>query len=294
MVTFGERRNGCSFPDEENVDLYVLSDCLSEVAEACASWIARRCDKTGIEITRFGSLSGEDRIMEVLDEASGSDAVVLHCFLSGEFRRLVNKTCLHRGIDQYDAFSPVLSGVEQAAGKGAKEDRALLHPMDSEYFRRVRAVEYTIAADDGGNPSILKEADVVIVGISRTGKSPLCMYLAHRGVMAANVPLVPGIEPPPQLFRIHPSRIVGLIRSPGSLGEIRTRRMSMMGLAPEESAYVRSEEILREIEYASGIMEHLGIVVFDVTRRAIEETAHEILALLAGAKERHSFHGGAK
>ena len=294
MVTFGERWNGRSFPDEENVDLYVLSDCLSDVAEACASWITRRFDKTGIEITRFGSLSGEDKILEVLDEASRSDAVVLHCFLSGEFRRLVNEPCLRRGIDRYDAFSPVLTTLEQTAGKGAKEDRGLLHPMDNEYFRRVRAVEYTIAADDGGNPSILKEADVVIVGISRTGKSPLCMYLAHRGVMAANVPLVPGIEPPPQLFRIPPSRIVGLIRSPGSLGEIRTRRMSMMGLAPEESNYVRSEEILREIEYASGIMEHLGIVVFDVTRRAIEETAHEILALLAGAKERHSFHGGAK
>jgi len=294
VATFGERRNGFSFPDGENVDLFVLSDCLSDVAEACASWIARRFGKTGIEITRFGSLSEEGGIREALDEASRIGAVVLHCFLSGEYRRLVKETCLGNGIDEYDAFSPVLAGLEQAAGQQAKEDRALLHPMDREYFRRVRAVEYTIAADDGGNPSILKEADVVIVGISRTGKSPLCMYLAHRGIMAANVPLVPGIEPPPQLFRIPRTRIVGLTRSPVSLGEIRTRRMSMMGLPPEESLYVRSEEILREIEYASGIMKHLGIVVFDVTKRAIEETAHEILALLAGAQERHSFHGGAK
>ncbi len=280
--------------DGENLDLFVLSDCLPEVAEACASWITRRFGKTGIEITRFGSLSTESQIIDALDEASRIGAVVLHCFLSVDNRSLVSERCRRCGIGEYDAFSPMLSGLEMMAGQRAKEDRALLHPMDREYFRRVRAVEYTIAADDGGNPSILKEADVVVVGISRTGKSPLCMYLAHRGVLAANVPLVPGIEPPPQLFRIPPARIVGLIRSPDSLGGIRTRRMSMMGLAPEESLYVRSEEIMREIEYASGIMEHLGIVVFDVTKRAIEETAHEILALLAGATERHSFHGGAK
>ncbi len=214
MVTFGERRNGCSFPDEENVDLYVLSDCLSEVAEACASWIARRFDKTGIEITRFGSLSGEDRIMEVLDEASGSDAVVLHCFLSGEFRRLVNKTCLHRGIDQYDAFSPVLSGVEQAAGKGAKEDRALLHPMDSEYFRRVRAVEYTIAADDGGKThKSSKRRMWLSLGIIENREVPLCTVLANRGVLAAMFPWLP--DRAPSAAVPHPSHsIVGLIRSP--------------------------------------------------------------------------------
>ncbi|MFA5473576.1 MAG: kinase/pyrophosphorylase, partial [Aminobacteriaceae bacterium] len=112
--------------------------------------------------------------------------------------------------------------------------------------------------------------------------------LANRGIRAANVPLVPEMELPPQLLRIPPERIIGLTRSPGSLGEIRSRRMSMMGLSPGESSYVQNDRISREISYASCIMENLGIVVFDVTTRAIEETANEIMALLQNMDQTQS------
>lgn len=275
-------------PAEDTLDLFVLSDYLSEEAEAAASWITRRFGKKGVEITRHRAILEEEKLRSVLRQARREDAVVIHCFLSGRLRSFIREQCRVIGIDQFDVFSPLLSGLGQASGREPKEDPKLLHPMDREYFKRIRAMEYTIAADDGGNPSILKEADVVILGVSRTGKSPLCVYLANRGVKAANVPLVPEMDLPPQLLRIPPCRIIGLTRSPGSLGEIRSRRMSMMGLAPGESSYVQNDRISREISYASCIMENLGIVVFDVTTRAIEETANEILALLQNMDQTQS------
>jgi hypothetical protein len=261
-------------------ELFFLSDWLGEELDFAASWITRRFEKIDIETSRFGSLRTVDAISEVLQKAASMDAFVLHGFLSAELRRFTTERCADMELDAYDPFLPLFSGLSDVAGETMKEDPGRLHPMDNDYFKRVKAIEYTIAADDGGNSSILKEADVVIVGISRTGKSPLCMYLAHKGIKAANIPLVPEIEPPVQLFQIEPSRIIGLTRSTLSLEHIRAARMHMMGLGPDESKYVKYERILREIDYASGIMESLGAVVFDVTSRAIEETAHEILKLL--------------
>ncbi len=264
----------------QTCELFYLSDYFGEEMDSAASWITRRFEKIDIEISRYGLLRTEDAVHEALDEAARRDAFVLHGFLSEAFRSLVVAKCGECGLDEYDVLGPLFSRLSRIAGEQPRRDPFLVHPMDNEYFKRVKAIEYTIAADDGGNSSILKEADVVIIGVSRTGKSPLCMYLAHKGIKAANIPLVPEIEPPIQLFQIDPSRIIGLTRSTHSLEHIRTTRMHMMGFDPDRSIYVKFDRILSEIDYASGIMERLGAVVFDVTARAIEETAHQILNLL--------------
>lgn len=264
----------------QTCELFYLSDYLGEEMDSAASWITRRFEKIDIEISRYGMLRSEDAVREVLDAAAARNAYVLHAFLSDDLRRLVIVRCDELGLDEYDVLRPLFSRLARITGEQPRRDPALVHPMDNDYFKRVKAIEYTIAADDGGNSSILKEADVIIIGVSRTGKSPLCMYLAHKGIKAANIPLVPEIEPPVQLFQIDSSRIIGLTRSTHSLEHIRATRMHMMGFDPGGSNYVKSERILREIDYASGIMKSLGAVVFDVTARAIEETAHEILNLL--------------
>lgn len=265
-------------------ELFYLSDYLGEEMDSAASWITRRFEKIDIEISRFGMLRSEEALAEILDAAAARNAYVLHAFLSDDLRRLVIVRSDELGFEEYDVLRPLFSRLSRIIGEQPRRDPALVHPMNNDYFKRVKAIEYTIAADDGGNSSILKEADVVVIGVSRTGKSPLCMYLAHKGIKAANIPLVPEIEPPVQLFQIHPSRIIGLTRSTHSLEHIRTTRMHMMGFDPEGSSYVKSDRILSEIDYASGIMKRLGAVVFDVTARAIEETAHEILNLL---RDRH-------
>lgn len=264
----------------QNCELFYLSDYLGEEMDSAASWITRRFEKIDIETSRYGLLRTEAAVHEVLNAAARRDAFVLHGFLSDDFRRLVVVRCDELKIGEYDVFHSPFAALSHITEERPRRDPALVHPMDNDYFKRVKAIEYTIAADDGGNSSILKEADVVIIGVSRTGKSPLCMYLAHKGIKAANIPLVPEIELPRQLFRIDPSRIIGLTRSMHSLEQIRTTRMHMMGFDPDGSIYVNFDRIMREIDYASGIMKSLGAVVFDVTTRAIEETAHEILNLL--------------
>lgn len=278
----------------ETVELFVLSDALSEEAEVAAAWCTRRFEKRDVEICRFPSLRKTEDIVNIAALAEERGAVILSCFLRKDLRLTLEEECSRRGVEQWDGYAPLRTGLERILGLPASEDRGLLHPMDTEYFRRVRAVEYSLGADDGGNPSLLGEADVVVLGISRTGKSPLCVYLAHRGILAANIPLVPGLDPPPQLFRIPSWRIFGLVRTSSVLGEIRTRRMAMMGLHPGETEYGQIGTIEREIAYASGIMERLGITVFDVTSRSIEETAYEILSLYRARREIHSLYGGAE
>lgn len=277
----------------ETVELFVLSDALSEEAEVAAAWCTRRLEKRDVEICRFPAPRHRGDIEQIVALAAERGAIILSCFLKENLRCALEEECSRRGVEQWDGYAPLRSGLEKLLGLAASEDIGLLHPMDTEYFRRVRALEYSLEADDGGNPSLLGEADVVVLGISRTGKSPLCVYLAHRGILSANIPLVPGLDPPPQLFRIPTWRIFGLTRTPSVLGEIRSRRMAMMGLNPGESEYGRIGTIEREIAYASGIMERLGITVFDVTNRSIEETAYEILSLYKARREIHSLYGGA-
>lgn len=278
----------------ETVELFVLSDALSEEAEVAAAWCTRRLEKRDVEICRFPALRCGEDVVNIAALAAERRAVILSCFLREDLRSALEQECSRRGVEHWDGYAPLRSGLEKLLGLAASEDTGLLHPMDTEYFRRVRAVEYSLEADDGANPALLGEADVVVVGISRTGKSPLCIYLAHRGILAANIPLVPGLDPPPQLFRIPPWRIFGLTRTPAVLGEIRSRRMSMMGLNPRETEYGQIGTIEREIAYASGIMERVGITVFDVTNRSIEETAYEILFLYKTRREIHLLYGGAE
>ncbi|HCA40870.1 MAG TPA: phosphoenolpyruvate synthase regulatory protein, partial [Aminobacterium sp.] len=147
-----------------------------------------------------------------------------------------------------------------------------------EYFKRVKAVEFTINCDDGSNTNLLPEADIVLIGVSRTCKTPLSMYLAHKGLKTANIPLIPSLAPPEELFKIDSSRIIGLTIDAENLVDIRVKRLSMLGLDPGESDYTEKSKVYDELQYAQTIMSSLGVRVFNVTDRALEETAQEILA----------------
>jgi len=154
--------------------------------------------------------------------------------------------------------------------------------MDEEYFRRVKAVEFAIQCDDGRNPPALPIADLVILGVSRTGKTPLSMYIANRGFKVANIPLIPEVDPPQEVFSVPKERLIGLVIDPLKLIQIREERLKLLGLDPAASAYANRERVRRELEYASNIMSQLGCRIYDVTGRAVEENAQEIMDLLRG------------
>ena len=157
------------------------------------------------------------------------------------------------------------------------------HNLDADYFERIEALNYAMAHDDGQQTPDLESADVVLVGVSRTSKTPTCIYLAHRGVRAANVPLVPGADPPPQLFNLRRPTVVGLIVSPDRLIQIRRNRLLSLN-QDRESAYIESEAVREEIIRARRLFERHAWPVIDVTRRSIEETAAAVINILNAAR----------
>jgi hypothetical protein len=161
--------------------------------------------------------------------------------------------------------------------------------MDREYFNRIEAMDYALAHDDGQSARNLEEADVVLIGVSRSSKTPTCVYLANRGIRAANVPIVPGCPLPPELFTVKRPLIVGLTKDPGQLVQIRKNRLQMIA-KDEDSDYVDLAAVRDEVVQARRLCAEHGWTVLDVTRRSIEETAATIIQLL---QEHRQFQGAA-
>jgi len=157
----------------------------------------------------------------------------------------------------------------------------LIYRLDEEYFRKIEAVEFAVKYDDGRDPKGIKRADIVLIGVSRTSKTPLSQYLALKRYKVANVPLVPESIPPEELFDIPKEKCFGLLISPEKLIDIRMERLRSLGLKPE-AAYAQMDRINRELEYARNLYERIGCQVIDVTNKAVEETANLILTGISG------------
>ncbi len=184
-----------------------------------------------------------------------------------------------------DVLGPMMDSIEEKSGFAPKNEAGLIHALDHDYFKRVEAVEFAVKYDDGKNPLGLLKADVVIIGVSRTSKTPLSMYLAHKQLKVANVPLVPEIAPPEELFKVPPHKIIGLLIDPFKLNQIRTARLKTMGLA-DTATYADVKRINEELEYAQGIMRRIHCTIINVSNRAIEETAGLIMEYVQKNKNR--------
>lgn len=180
----------------------------------------------------------------------------------------------------------MLNVIGAKTGLEPRNQAGLIHSLDHEYFKRVEAVEFAVKYDDGKNPLGLTKADVVLIGVSRTSKTPLSMYLAHKQIKVANVPLVPELNPPEELFKVPPHKIIGLLIDPYKLNEIRVARLKTMGLE-DTAVYADVKRINEELVYARGIMRRLHCQIINVSNRAIEETAGIILDYVRKNKERH-------
>jgi regulator of PEP synthase PpsR (kinase-PPPase family) len=236
--------------------------------------------KTGtFEIIRIPYITSIEQIETTVQEAAKGNSIICHTLVSPELREAVLSEAGRHNIPTVDIMGPMIDAVQSISGLVPKLKPGLIHQLDQEYFKRVEAVEFAVKYDDGKNPSGLYKADIVLIGVSRTSKTPLSMYLAHKRIKVANVPMVPEVQPPQQLFEIPPAKIVGLIIDPQKLNHIRTERLRAMGLDPN-SCYAESARIVEEVEYAKGIMEKIKCPIIDVSNKAIEETANKILELV--------------
>ena len=177
-------------------------------------------------------------------------------------------------------MGPMMNTFAQLTGKPPRLQPGLVYRMDKQYFARVEAVEFAVKHDDGKDTSGLREADLVLLGISRSSKTPVSLFLAHaRGLKVANLPLVPEIKPPEILFRLERGRTVGLTVSPEQLYRIRAARLQAMGLGADAN-YASMERIMAELNYAEDVFRRLRCPVIDATDRAIEETANQVLEVM--------------
>jgi hypothetical protein len=210
--------------------------------------------------------------------ARGRRAVLVYTLVNPELREAMRACCKRYRLHYCDLLGHPLEAVARVSGLPARGVPGALPVLDSSYFKRVEAIEFAVQADDGIAPARLHEADVVLVGVSRTSKTPISIYLGYLGYKAANVPLVRGIDPPEALFELNRARVVGLTIQAELLAEIRGRRVREM--RGSTRAYANLDEIYEELEHAERVHRRLGCPVIEVSTLAIEETAHRIIRLV--------------
>lgn len=264
--------------------IYALSDSIGETAEMIARATASQFQVGSFEIIRIPYIKSTDQIERILEEAANNTSVICHTIVGPELRKALLSQAKRHGIPTIDIMGPMINAVQHVSGLNPQLKPGLIHTLDQAYFKRVAAIEFAVKYDDGKNPCGILKADVVLVGVSRTSKTPLSMYLAHKELKVANVPMVPEVAPPKELFEIPAERIVGLIIDPIKLNNIRAERLRSMGLDPA-SCYADSQRITEEVEYAKSIMYKLKCPIIDVSNKAIEETANKIMELVCKKKQ---------
>lgn len=240
---------------------------------------ARPLEHTASLVRSHGQL---DRVLARIEQSPG---LVMYTIVDPGLRRRLEVKCAELQVPAISVLDPLLNafadylGLEQTMRAGAQ------HALDEDYFRRIAAIDYTLAHDDGQLTWDLDTADVVLVGVSRTSKTPTCMYLAHRGIKAANVPLVPTTDPPPELATLRKPLIVGLTTTPQRLSQIRRTRLTNIASGQQDTSTYSDEELIKdEIAKAKRLFARHGWPVIDVTRRSVEETAAKILTLLSSRR----------
>jgi regulator of PEP synthase PpsR (kinase-PPPase family) len=255
--------------------VYILSDSIGETGELVVKAAISQFDGANIDIKRKPYLKSALQIETALDEASKTKSAVVYTLVRPDLKEVLETKAHDLGILHVDIMGPVVSALETLTNLSPRNEPGLIRKIDEAYFAKIEAIEFAVKFDDGKDPRGLLQADIVVVGVSRASKTPLCMYLAHKGIKAANVPLVKEIPPPSELFQVA-DKVIGLTIKPSLLFEIRKERLKAMGLPPSTS-YANLERIIEELDYAQETMRKLGCPVIDITNKATEETAAKVL-----------------
>ena len=259
--------------------VHLISDSTGETLNAIAKAVCARFDNV-LPIEHIYPLIRSPRQLErVLREVEFAPGVVVHTIVDREMRVELEAGCRRLECPCMAALDPLTAAFGRYLGASLSTRVGAQHALDNDYFNRIEALNYAIGHDDGQGGQDLESADVILVGVSRTSKTPTSIYLAHRGVRAANVPLVPGAPLPDKLFTTARPMIVGLLVSPDRLIQIRKNRLLSLN-ETRESTYVDVDAVRDETVRARRLFEAQGWPVIDVTRRSVEETAAAIINLL--------------
>jgi [pyruvate, water dikinase]-phosphate phosphotransferase / [pyruvate, water dikinase] kinase len=264
------------------VNLHLVSDSTGETLNSIARATLARFDEPHVIHHRWSLIRSRLQLDRVLDGIEAEPGPVMFTLVDRSLRHALEEHCARLGVPLLSPLDPVMDLLQTEIGERAREKRGAQHVMDADYFRRIDAMHYVLAHDDGQGAAGIAEADVCLVGVSRSSKTPTCFYLANRGIKAANVPIVPGATLPDEL-NDPPCPVVGLHIEAGALIEIRRHRLRLIGASgvrQDVTDYVDHDSVKAEIQASRRLCTQRGWPVIDVTRRSIEETAATVLQLM--------------
>lgn len=261
---------------EPQLRLYVISDSIGETAQRMVhATLTQFPDVSQIEIKKFPFIKSEEELINILKSAKSRAAVVITTLVNPEFNMVGQQFAKKADIPYVDYMSDLIGIIQQRTNCSSILESGALRKLDENYFRRIEAMEYSVKYDDGKHFTDIGEADALIVGVSRTSKTPLSMYLANKGYKIANIPLVPEVDIPDEVFRHTDLKVFGLTASPNYILNIRNERVKVLGLHGPTN-YNSIERIREELIYAEEIFEKLNATVINTEYKSIEESAFYI------------------
>ena len=264
---------------ESSGPIFVVSGATGASGEQLVRTALAQFGESDVAVTVVPRVRRKTQVESVVKKASKAGGTIYHTLVDAKRRQYLAEAARQQNVVAIDVIGPVLSSLSDMLGQQPEGHPGLYGEMHEEYLHRIEAIEFAVAHDDGRGLADLHLAEIVLVGVSRSGKTPLCMYLGVRGWKAANVPLVPNVPHPAQLDEVDRQRMVGLTVSPDRLARFRRQRIRRLGETGETS-YTGAVEIDRELSLAQQWFRRRGVPVIDVTSKPIEETADEVLALI--------------
>ena len=259
-------------------EIYVVSDGRGETCSQVLKASLVQFEGQRYRTVRRAEVRTVKQVEQAVSKAAESHAVIFYTLVGDETRRAMIRASRERAVPTVDVLGPAFSALHDLFKRDPGGTPGLLYASEREQFDRHEAIDYTLKHDDGQRPHELNQADVVLVGVSRASKSSTCFYLAYEGVKAANVPLIPGVDPLQQLLEVRPEKVVGLRVNVMRLMTVREARSYNMGLSPSDS-YIDKPAIAREVIEANRMMERHGWRSFDASYLAIEEIAREVMKM---------------
>ena len=265
--------------------IFVVSDGTGETATKMSKAALLQFQAAISFLTRHSNIQSQDAIREVVREAEKQRALIIHTFASQDLRRAMERACQDYNVPSHDLLGLLMDELAEFFGLLPSEKPGLMHQVDDGYFERLEALAYAVRNDDSRRPAELLHADIILLGLSRTSKTPLSIYLAQEGWRVANIPLSIGDDPSKELAEVDQKKVVGLIASAEQLAVVRKARLSRLGT--KDSSYADAKQIDAELGYCRTLYaQHPAWLIVDVTGKSVEEIASEILDKLFGKERR--------
>lgn len=261
------------------INVYIISDSVGGTASQLGQAAMTQFPDADIKVSAYPFIRGSDTLLSILEKAEADNAIVLHTLVDKTLNETAKTFCQSHELIFFDPLSPIISELEKRSEMAPIQRPGALHLLDETYFNRIKAIEFAVKFDDGRDPKGFLEADIVLLGISRTSKTPLSMFLANQNYKVANLPLIPEAHIPEQIWEVDPKKIVGLTSDREALNSIRRERMITYGMNPD-TEYSKLDRIDKELIFAKDLYDKLGCLVINVSKKSIEETAAIIINTL--------------